>query len=835
MKRLIMIGVLAATLGVGVPPEGNAQDLPRFMVVVEERVDGQITDVSSVAAKIEEEFLKKGYRLVDKSQFDRISERDIALAESNPARAKELGMRFGAELVIVGKAEATFDAEKTFYGVVNYEYASKGNAKLIITDTGELVAVVSKNTKKSASGMSSAANLSLQVLGTSLAEDLLARTNAKLAEMSTGPRVVQVAFIGIDNLVVLGYETKLVQEVPIIKKMKIRYLEKDVAVYEATVTGSLDDLRQALSARADLSVIGFTGNRIDVTSQGGVVRANTTAFMTSPVEILDLQMENIFPSNVNYYARHRVARLSVQNTAETAIRNVKVALFVPGLMALPSEQMLAELPPGAKQELDVSATFDAKALYALNATTSGQAKVELTYVQGGKEQSRSFTKPVTIYSRNTISWSKGESVGSFITDTDDAVVAFSRHVVGAVAGADAVRSSLPQTVTNAIAVWNGIRAVGISYVSDPWKSADGEVLDQIQYPRETLASKTGDCDDSSVLLASCFENIGIRTKLIGTEDHVFLMFDTGVNPKNAYSVSLNASDYVIHENSVWIPLETTLIREPFMKAWEAGARQYVDLGRQGGLMQLIDVRKAKELFPPASLPTAAPVSTPPSDKIVQLASDDVIQYRYGQKVLLTEMLEPLNKRTDAAAKNEAAVLLAKTGDLDGALKSVAGIETAAALNSAGNIYVLKNDLTAAQEAYQKAMAKDPDDGGLYLNFGLARYLAGAPDDAVQAFEAAITKFGSREEAYQVLGLDRVAEALGTRAEAKTPAKVAKADIFALLNRSLEKVPERGTGSAQANRVRERYKNEQNRYVFGGRRGADPTQISSISEFLYWKQ
>jgi hypothetical protein len=65
--------------------------------------------------------------------------------------------------------------------------------------------------------------------------------------------------------------------------------------------------------------------------------------------------------------------------------------------------------------------------------------------------------------------------------------------------------------------------------------------------------------------------------------------------------------------------------------------------------------------------------------------------------------------------------------------------------------------------------------------------------------------------------------------------VAKADIFALLNRSLEKVPERGTGSAQANRVRERYKNEQNRYVFGGRRGADPTQISSISEFLYWKQ
>ncbi len=835
MKRLLIICALTCALGAATPPQAVAQDMPRFMVVVEERVDGEIADVSSVAAKIEEEFLKKGYRLVDKSQFDKISERDIALAESNPARAKELGMRYGAELIIVGKAEATFDAQKTFYGVVNYEYASKGNAKLIITDTGELVAVVSKNTKKSASGMSSAATLALQVLGNSMAEDLLARTGVKLAELNAGPHVVQIAFVGIDNMMVLGYETRLVQEVPSIKKLTIRYLEKDVAVYEATVTGSLDDLRQALSARSDLDVIGFTGNRLDVTTKGGTVRASTTAFMTSPVEIVDLQVDNIFPSNVNYYSHNRVARLSVENTAQNAIRNVKASLFVPGYMALPSEQMLPELAPGAKQEIDLAATFDAKALYNLNATTSGQAKVELTYSANGKEQSRSFTKPVTIYSRNTISWSKGESVGSFITDTDDAVVAFSRHVVGAVAGADAVRSSLPQTVTNAIAVWNGIRAVGISYVSDPWKSADGEVLDQIQYPRETLSSKTGDCDDSSVLLASCFENIGIRTKLIGTEDHVFLMFDTGVKPKNGYQISLNDGDYVVHENSVWIPLETTLIREPFMKAWSTGAGEYADLERGARLMQLIDVRKAKELFPPSSLPVAAPVTTPSSAKILQLASDDVIQYRYGQKELLASMLDQLNRKGDATSKNAAAILLAKTGDLEGATKSLAGLQTPAALNTAGNIAVLNNDLTAAQESYQKAMAQDSNDGGMYLNFGLARYLAGSTDDAVQAFEAAITKFATREEAYEVLGLDRVTEALGTRGESKTPAKVAKADIFALLNRSLEKVPQRSSGNTQANQVRERYKNEQNRYVFGGRRGADPTQIASIKEFLYWKE
>ena len=834
MKRLLMIGLLLGALGLAGSDAVTAQDMPRFMVIVEERVDGQPSEVSSVAAKIEEEFLKRGYRLVDKSQFDQITARDIALAESNPARARELGMRYGAELVITGKAETSFDAEKTFYGVVNYEFASKGTARLIITDTGELIAVVSKSAKKSATGMSSAANLSLQVLGSSIAEELLARTTAKLAEMSAGPRILQVAFVGIDNLVVLDYETRLVREVPIIKALKIRYLEKDVAVYEATVTGTLEDLRKALSARSDLAVIGFTGNRLDVTSEGGVVRANTTSFMTSPLEIVDLQADNIFPSNVNYYARHRVARVSVKNTAEAPIRNVKVSLFVPGYMALPSEQMVNELAAGASEEFDLSATFNAQALYALNATTSGQAKVELTYLHNNREQSRSFVKPVTIYSRNTISWSRGESVGSFITETDDAVVAFSRHVVGAVSKAESMQSNLPQTVTNAIAVWSGIRAVGISYVSDPWKSAEGDVLDQIQYPRETLASKTGDCDDSSVLLASCLENIGIRTKLVGTEDHVFLMFDTGVKPKNAYVVSLNEADYVVHEKSVWIPLETTLIRQPFLEAWKAGADEYASLVREKRLMQLIDVRAAKELFPPVSLPSAPSPAPQAGEEILRLASDDVIQYRYGQSVLLSDALAALRKRTDQASKNEAAMLLAKTGDLDGAMKSLSGAESAAALNTTGNIQVLKNDLAAAQESYQKALALEPNDGGLYLNFGLARYLAGSADDAAQAFEAAVSKFTTREEAYAVLGLDEVSEALGTRGEAAAPARVAKADIFALLNRSLEKVPDRAAGSTQANRVRERYKNEQNRYVFGGRRGADPTQIASIKDYLYWK-
>ena len=122
-----------------------------------------------------------------------------------------------------------------------------------------------------------------------------------------------------------------------------------------------------------------------------------------------------------------------------------------------------------------------------------------------------------------------------------------------------------------------------------------------------------------------------------------------------------------------------------------------------------------------------------------------------------------------------------------------------------------------------------------MNFGLARYLSGSEEDAMEAFQVAISKYESREKALEVLGLERINEVLGTRAAGKSEVQVSKADIFALIGRSLQNVPEKGKSLAQASRVREKYKDQQNKYVFGGRRGADPTQIASIKEFLYWKE
>jgi hypothetical protein len=383
------------------------RDWPRIMVILDEKIDNQLVEARMVASKIEEIFLEKGFRLVDKGQFENVRVRDIALAEGDPARAKEIGTRYGAEYIIVGKSEGNLEAEKEYYGVKNIEYAAKGDCKVIITDTGELIAVSSKTAKKSAGGQNSAANLCMATLGEALANDLYYKIRMKMKEETTGPKIIQLAFIGVDQKIVSEYEKSLPHEIQMIERLRLRFLEKEAAVFEASINGSIDDLRNEFTKRNDLVVISFTGNRLDLSTKEYAEKAKGSSIVTSPLDITDFSVENIFPSQVNYYAYNPLGKIEIENSAKTEIKNVKVSIFIPGYMQLASEQIVAKIDAGAKQTFKLPATLDAKQLNRLSENAVAQAKVELSYTFNNQPQARSLVKPVTLYSRNTINWKRG--------------------------------------------------------------------------------------------------------------------------------------------------------------------------------------------------------------------------------------------------------------------------------------------------------------------------------------------------------------------------------------------------------------------------------------------
>jgi hypothetical protein len=114
--------------------------------------------------------------------------------------------------------------------------------------------------------------------------------------------------------------------------------------------------------------------------------------------------------------------------------------------------------------------------------------------------------------------------------------------------------------------------------------------------------------------------------------------------------------------------------------------------------------------------------------------------------------------------------------------------------------------------------------------GLLLYLGGDHEGAVNAFAAAVSKFPSQEKAYAELGIDHiVAEITKTRA-AEKGATIDRTELQSLLFAALQDVAARRDSRPNTARIRR----GENRFVFGGRRGIDPTQLSNIKDFLYWK-
>ena len=134
-------------------------------------------------------------------------------------------------------------------------------------------------------------------------------------------------------------------------------------------------------------------------------------------------------------------------------------------------------------------------------------------------------------------------------------------------------------------LFEALKQHGVRYVSDanrPYAQAraDRSVVDHIQYPAELLHSKAGDCNDLTTLYCAPLENAGVHTALVDDPRHIFMLFDTGIDPRQAFLLPVDEVYYHVWGDRLWIPVETTLVDASFQAAWRAGAQR---LSRLKGL------------------------------------------------------------------------------------------------------------------------------------------------------------------------------------------------------------------------------------------------------------
>jgi hypothetical protein len=304
----------------------------------------------------------------------------------------------------------------------------------------------------------------------------------------------------------------------------------------------------------------------------------------------------VYPASASTLAFKPIGTAQIRNVSDRPIQ-ARASFFVERYMDEPTETAPVTLQPGQMAEVPLTANFNDQVRRVSGGALRDATVSVITSPAGQMEDT--FQARVLIQDRNA--WDGDVlSLRYFVTPDDPSVIKYTRDVL--VQSRDSLAGTnrfLEQFVKARVLI--NTFAGGLTYVGDPRLSAD-----RVQYPAETLTMRSGDCDDMTVCFASLLTSIGIPVAFVDVippgrpeQSHIYLLFDTGVEPRYGSSISDNPKRLVVRptrdgQQSVWVPIETTVIADGFQEAWDRGAQEYFDdveigLGLVKGWVRIVDV------------------------------------------------------------------------------------------------------------------------------------------------------------------------------------------------------------------------------------------------------
>ena len=468
------------------------------------------------------------------------------------------------------------------------------------------------------------------------------------------------------------------------------------------------------------------------------------ALTLPPLEITRVELGEVFASAYKYYEAHPLGKVVIKNNTGRTYPKVKLSFSIKEFMDFPTEIEIPEMLPKKEMTFDLKPVFSNKIL-DVTENTSLQSEISLTYHIGGEPKKVSRTFPVTLYERHAMTWDQKGKVGAFVTPRDPAVADFSRLVIQPYVDA---YPNLHQSIVYARAIYASLGVYGLSYIVDPTSpyqefSKQSARVDYLQYPRDTLARKSGDCDDLSILFAACLENIGINAALVDVPGHVFIMFNTGVSEQDKAVLGFPDSLIVLYQGTAWIPVEMTLIGSSFTKAWQKGAEEYRDWSAKGKV-EIIEIQKAWDQFKPATLPKAdvKPIKVKREEIEAKYRGELDALARQRLTNLSAEYLDALKKNpNDQKALGQLGILYGENGLHAEALVQFQKMlaldkSNAVALNNIGNISLLQGRPEDAKQAYESALKLAPGEPGIMVNLARVLFQTGKREEAKKLFQEA---------------------------------------------------------------------------------------------------
>jgi ligand-binding sensor domain-containing protein/tetratricopeptide (TPR) repeat protein len=517
------------------------------------------------------------------------------------------------------------------------------------------------------------------------------------------------------------------------------FSKKNVFIVE-----ELDNGTHILSVRAKDKALNIQEYPLQVSFD-----VNTKQF---DIEIVDIKFNKVFSVLYQYY--NSLADISNVPFGEITLKSkfdkdikIKINSFIKDYMDFPSDTR-AKLKAQSTLAIPIRLEFNENILTA----PSGFKKVNMTlqYFLHGENKEYELNGNIMVYDKNTITWDDPKKIGAFITVQEKVINNFVRKVIQMYKD-ESKESIIYDNLIRAMELFDAFGAHGIRYIADPTSPYKGlkakkDAFDTLRFPKETLALKSGDCDDCVVLYCTALENIGINTAVIDTYDHLFMMFDVGLKKKDLGQITTNEDMvYIDDEDNVWLPIETTLFGKSFSEAWEVGAKKWNAVKDKSTTYFMED---AWELYKPAEVESSddeiAAITAPSKDKIDLIYKKDVDAQESALLSTLVAKYEAILKDDpeNVQAYNSLGIVLAKNGYLDRAEENFKKVielkpDYAGGHTNLGNILFEKGYYNKSVEEYKKSLMLKPDNARVFIELAIAYSMLDDFTNAKKAYLDAI--------------------------------------------------------------------------------------------------
>lgn len=438
---------------------------------------------------------------------------------------------------------------------------------------------------------------------------------------------------------------------------------------------------------------------------------NPEKHITATTETID----PVFPVLYSWYDDNHFSIVLVTNNEKNTITDVKTYFFLEQYMGQPKLcSTIPSLVPGESYSVQTTAFFN-ETMLELSETITTRAKIIVEYKRLGASRKAEIPVSLPVYHRNAMSWQDDRRAAAFVSSKDPAALWFSKYVSGIVN--KRYRHGINRNIQYAMGAFESLDIYGINYVVDPTSAYEDNVddstsIDFLQYPYQTLMYRGGDCDDLSILYCSLLEAVGIDTAFITIPGHIFMAFSTGMTEEEAKENFYAPELLIYHNGTAWVPVEATLTKEGFDKAWRIGAKQWNDANPRGAA-EIFPMKESWKIYKPVSIPGAVSRFNLPDESAVAIAFDKSMDTYIERKI--RPQIEAYNRllaiEDSAETRNSFGVLYGKYGMLrqaENEFKIAAMRNNIDAWTNRGNVQFLAQNYQEALKYYGYVLARDKD-------------------------------------------------------------------------------------------------------------------------------